>query len=78
MVAKKVKRKPKETEYVTVRKNDLHRRTNLLLNLSKGVGKAKDDDDGNIILRLGNETYGFIVYTIMNAKLSDYVNSSKQ
>ena len=44
------KRKPRETEYVTVRKNDLDRRTNLLINAGKGVGKALASfaDDANV------------------------------
>jgi len=67
----KGKRKPKETEHVTIRKNDEFRRNNLLTNAAKGVGKASEKD-GNVILRCGTESYGYVIYTILNAKLADY------
>lgn len=62
-------RKPKATEYVTVHKNDPFRRDNLLANARKGVGKATEKD-GDVILRLGTESYGYVVYTIKNATLA--------
>ena len=65
----KGKRKPKETEYVTVRENDFFRRVNLLTNAAKGVGKATEKN-GNVIMQCGTESYGFVVYTILNAKLN--------
>jgi len=70
MVKGKNTRKPKATEYITVRKNNFYRRsrTNLLANARMGVGKATEKD-GDVILRLGTESYGFVVYTIKDAKL---------
>lgn len=68
----KHKRKPKETEYKTIGENDFLRRGNLLANANMGVGKASEKD-GNVILRCGTESYGFVVYTILNAKLTDHV-----
>jgi hypothetical protein len=64
----KGKRKPKETEYVTVQINDFFRRNNLLTNAKLGVGKASEKD-GNVIMQCGTESYGYIIYTILNAKL---------
>jgi hypothetical protein len=63
-------RKPKETEYVTVRKNDFFRRNNLLANARMGVGKITEKD-GNIVMRCGTESYGYVVYTIVDAKLNE-------
>ena len=70
----KGKRKPKETEYVTIRENDLFRRNNLLTNAIKGVGKAIEKD-GDVILQLGIESYGYVVYTIKNANLAEHGNN---
>lgn len=64
----KGKRKPKETEYVTVHKNDLFRRDNLLHNARAGVGKVTEKD-GDVILKCGTEAYGYVIYTIVDAKL---------
>ena len=63
-------RKPKATEYVTVNKHDPFRRDNLLTNARLGVGKASEKD-GDVILRLGTESYGYVVYTIKDAKLAE-------
>ena len=72
-------RKPKETEYITIGENDLFRRNNLLTNAIKSVGKATEKD-GDVILRCGTESYGYVVYIIKNVNLADYGNNklSKQ
>ena len=62
-------RKPKETEYITLGHTDRKRREMLLYNASRGVGKATEKD-GNVILRLGSESYGLVIYTILNAKIN--------
>lgn len=61
-------RKPKETEYITLGHTDRNRREMLLYNASKGVGKVSEKD-GNVIIRLGSESYGLIIFTILNAKM---------
>ena len=61
-------RKPKETEYITIGHADSARRENLLNAANIGAGKASEKD-GDVILRVGNNTYGYVVYTILNAKL---------
>ena len=66
-------RKPRETEYVTIRENDFFRRNNLLINAGKGVGKVTEKD-GNIVMRCGTESYGYIIYTIIDANLDDIYN----
>ncbi len=63
-------RKPKETEYETVGEGSSIRRQMLLINARKGIGKVSEKD-GNVILRLGTESYGYIVYTILNATLNE-------
>ncbi|MHA1199468.1 MAG: hypothetical protein ACTSQF_09095 [Candidatus Heimdallarchaeaceae archaeon] len=50
-------------------KHDPFRRDNLLTNARLGVGKVIEKD-GDVILRLGTESYGFVVYTIKNATLA--------
>ena len=68
-MVKKKTRKPKETEYITLGHTDRKRREMLLYNASRGVGKVTEKD-GNVILRLGSESYGLIIYTILNAKVN--------
>ena len=69
----KGKRKPKETEYETVGEGSSIRRQMLLINAAKGVGKVTEKD-GNIVLRLGSESYGYIIYTIIGATMTDLEN----
>ena len=63
-------RKPKETEFETVGEGSSIRRQMLLTNARKGIGKATEKD-GNVVLKLGSESYGYIVYTILNATLNE-------
>ena len=74
MVNKKT-RKPKETEHISIGQADPDRRANLLDAANRGIGKVTQVK-GNVILRVGNETYGYIVYTILNAKLDKNEHSS--
>jgi len=62
-------RKPRETEYITIGFSDGERRRNLLDAVNNGIGKSSEKD-GNIIVRFGTESYGYIVYTILGGKLA--------
>jgi hypothetical protein len=53
-----------------VHKNDPFRRDNLLANAKAGVGKVTEKD-GNVVMRCGTEAYGYVVYTIVDAKLNE-------
>jgi len=62
-------RKPKETEHITIGFSDGIRRQMLLENINRGVGKATEKN-GNIVVRFGTESYGYIIYTILGGKLA--------
>jgi len=70
-MANKKTRKPKETEYISIGKADPDRRANLLDAADRGIGKVSEKG-GHVIMRVGNETYGYVVYTILNAKLTKH------
>ena len=70
-MANKKTRKPKETEYISIGQADPVRRTNLLDAANRGIGKVSEKG-GHVVMRLGNDTYGYVVYTILNAKLINH------
>ena len=74
-MANKKTRKPKETEHISIGTSDPIRRQMLLTNANLGVGKVSQVK-GNVVMRVGNETYGYIIYTILNAKLDNHEHNS--